>query len=1367
MVKWIRIYQFLTKYNDLLATGSSGGIYTVTAMGSNGCTNTATTNVILNTNCAGYCGTVVDIRPLNPSGCSNTDGNITVDEFGGNNYESSMDGITWYRGYRVYPNLGVGTYLLFLRDYTSKIICRTVNITIESKTTSFYTGENITGSNGCFATTGAIQLLGVNSTDQVSWISLANRTFTPVNTLSSNTITGLKAGTYYVRVIRGGIYCFSERIVTVPNTGTACPASAICSVGPTVPNLFPNGDFGSGATVAGPVLGTNVTGYGYSLPSCNAPNDGFYSIANTTDCNGASPGGNIFGTWIISEDHTTGDTGGYMMVVNASHNPDVVVEQTILNLCPNTQYNFTAYVRNLIDPAYYSTHIYPNFSFLIDGVIQHITGNITNPNWNLVGFSFKTGPTTNQAIFSIRNNAPGGNGNDWLIDDITVNKCPLDIVLSGQSIACLGATNETITASVTDPNSEHDWYKWQESIDNGVTWQDVTGVLQGTYVGTTMNVTINLPTPIVSALSGKLYRIRMATTSATVDDVQCSVISQITQVIVPPVAVSVSAPQTICEGQSATLTATGSGGTAPYTYTWTNTASTGSPISVSPVANTVYTVTARDVDNCSATATTSVTVTPIPTASAVGQTICSGNSFSVSPTTNIVGTTYTWTSALQSGTATGFSNQASAVSGPISQTLTNNTTTSAVVRYTVTPYNGICAGTNFTFDVTVRPTIVITNPGPQTVCSGTAFSRTPTSNIAGTTYTWTAAITTTPTSGTITGFSNNAVASAAPITQTLTNSGTTSGVVTYTITPVANGCNGTPFTFAITVQPTIVITNPGPQTICSGASFSRTPTSNITGTTYTWTAAITTAPTAGTITGFTNNAVASAAPISQTLTNTGTTNGVVTYTITPVANGCNGTPFTIAITVQPTMVITNPGNQTICSGASFSRTPTSNIAGTTYTWTAAITTAPTSGTITGFSDNAVASSPPISQTLTNNGTTNGVVTYTVTPVTAGCTGTPFTFAITVQPTLTASLANPATICSGASVASVAPTANIAGTTYTWTLPTMSAGISGGAAQATGVATFSTGALTNSGAANGTATYTVTATNAAACNTVTFTVVVTIRPTLTASLANPATICSGASVAAVAPTANIAGTTYTWTLPTMSAGISGGAAQATGVATFSTGALTNSGAANGTATYTVTATNAAACNTVTFTVVVTIRPTLTASLANPATICSGASVAAVAPTANIAGTTYTWTLPTMSAGISGGAAQATGVATFSTGALTNSGAANGTATYTVTATNAAACNTVTFTVVVTIQPTLTASLANPATICSGASVAAVAPTANIAGTTYTWTLPTMSAGISGGAAQATGVATFNRSLDKLRSSQRHSDLYGNGNECSSM
>ncbi|MCP9746748.1 hypothetical protein EGI24_08580, partial [Lacihabitans sp. CS3-21] len=1325
---------------NLISSASSGGVYTVTGLATNGCTNTMTTSVTVNTNCAGSCGTIIDIRPLNPTACANTNGNITVDEFGGSNYETSMDGITWYRGYRVYPNLGVGSYLVFLRDWTSKIICRTVNITLESKTTSFYTGETVTSANGCFATNGSIQLAGVLATDQVSWISLSNRTYTSVGSLSpANTITGLRPGTYYVRVIRGGIYCFSERIVTVGNSGTACPASQICAVSADVPNMFPNGDFGSGAPLSGPVLPTGVTQYGYTLPSCNAPNDGFYSIMNSTDCNGASGGGNIFGTWIISDDHTPGDTGGYMMVVNASHNPDVVVEQTILNLCPNTQYNFTAYVRNLIDPAYYSTHIYPNFSFLIDGVIQHITGNITNANWNLVGFSFKTGASTTQAVFSIRNNAPGGTGNDWLIDDIVVNKCPLDIALDGESVACLGGTNETINAVVHDPNKEHDYYKWQESDDNGTTWTDVTGVLQGTYVGDSMNVTINLPTPIVSALSGKLYRIRLATTAATVGDPLCSVISQISKVIVPPVAVTVTPPLTICFGTSASLTAVGSGGTAPYSYTWTNTAATGGTVSVSPTTSTSYIVTARDVDNCSATATTSVTVTPIPTASAAAQVACSGSAFSVAPTTNIVGTTYTWTAALTSGTASGFSNQVTAVSGPISQTLVNNTTASAVVSYTVTPYNGVCPGASFIFTVTVRPNIVITNPGPQTICSATSFSRTPTSNISGTQYTWTAAIFSAPTGGTITGFSNNAVASNAPISQTLTNAGTTSGVVRYTVTPVANGCNGTPFTFDITVQPTIVITNPGPQTICSGASFSRTPTSNVASTTYTWTAAITTAPTGGTITGFSNNATASAAPITQTLTNSGTTNGVVTYTVTPVANGCNGTPFTFAITVQPTIVITNPGPQTICSGTSFSRTPTSNIVGTTYTWTAAIQTAPTSGTITGFSDNAVASVAPISQTLTNSGTTFGIVRYTVTPVTAGCLGTPFTFDITVQPTIVITNPGPQTICSGTSF-SRTPTSNISPTTYTWTaaITTAPTGgtITGFSNNASASAAPISETLTNSGTTTGIVTYTVTPV-ANGCNGTPFTIAITVQPTIVITNPGPQTICSGTSFSRT-PTSNVTPTTYTWTAaittaPT-SGTITGFSDNAIASAAPISQSLTNSGTTSGIVTYTVTPV-ANGCNGTPFTFAITVQPTIVITNPGPQTICSGASFSRT-PASNITPTTYTWTAaitttPT-SGTITGFSNNAVASAAPISQTLTNSGTTNGVVTYTVTPI-ANGCNGTPFTIAITIQPTLTASLANPATICSGAAVAAVSPTSNIAGTTYTWTLGAITGGVTGAAA----------------------------------
>ncbi|HXP52760.1 MAG TPA: PKD domain-containing protein, partial [Bacteroidia bacterium] len=63
----------------------------------------------------------------------------------------------------------------------------------------------------------------------------------------------------------------------------------------------------------------------------------------------------------------------------------------------------------------------------------------------------------------------------------------------------------------------------------------------------------------------------------------------------PPLTIKVTAtPDTVCLGNTATLTATGSGGDGNYTYSWQPGNLTGSPVIVTPLANTVYTVTLSD-----------------------------------------------------------------------------------------------------------------------------------------------------------------------------------------------------------------------------------------------------------------------------------------------------------------------------------------------------------------------------------------------------------------------------------------------------------------------------------------------------------------------------------------------------------------------------------------------------------------------------------------------------------------------------------------------------------------------------------------------------------------------------------------------------
>ncbi|MGH2566223.1 MAG: hypothetical protein ACRDE5_17015, partial [Ginsengibacter sp.] len=106
------------------------------------------------------------------------------------------------------------------------------------------------------------------------------------------------------------------------------------SLGDPVVNIT----FGAG-TNPGPSLGGS-TNYGYVNHDC--PDDGFYTVANSTS-------GCFGGTWhTLVEDHTPGDVNGYMMVVNASFNPGDFFVKTVDGLCPNTTYEFAAWMYNVL-----------------------------------------------------------------------------------------------------------------------------------------------------------------------------------------------------------------------------------------------------------------------------------------------------------------------------------------------------------------------------------------------------------------------------------------------------------------------------------------------------------------------------------------------------------------------------------------------------------------------------------------------------------------------------------------------------------------------------------------------------------------------------------------------------------------------------------------------------------------------------------------------------------------------------------------------------------------------------------------------------------------------------------------------------------
>ncbi|TRZ74861.1 MAG: hypothetical protein D4R97_03450, partial [Bacteroidetes bacterium] len=210
---------------------------------------------------------------------------------------------------------------------------------------------------------------------------------------------------------------------------------------------------------------------------------------------------------------------------------------------------------------------------------------------------------------------------------------------------------------------------------------------------------------------------------------------------------------------------------------------------------------------CTATSPTvqTVTVKPRPAVTnAANFTICSNGTTNIVLIASLPGTTFSWTATGSSGSVSGFS----ASGGPvISQTLINSGFNIETVDYAVTPSLNGCDGTVAHYIVTVDPVAdAYFNPNGQTICSGGTSSISILSHVAGATFTWNGV----GSSGNISGYGPGATSS---ISQTLTNIGTGTETVTYTISPSFNSCPGTPNSVVVTVNPLPSVT----YTICNDA----------------------------------------------------------------------------------------------------------------------------------------------------------------------------------------------------------------------------------------------------------------------------------------------------------------------------------------------------------------------------------------------------------------------------------------------------------------------------------------------------------------------------------------------------------------------
>jgi hypothetical protein len=346
------------------------------------------------------------------------------------------------------------------------------------------------------------------------------------------------------------------------------------------------GTFGSGTTLNRTTdLTTQINGYTFinEVNAINGVGDGRYALVknispksgtirtarrNPNCGTGLSPNdlyscsNRMFnGFWYIDGDHTgtndaigntppAGNTnGGYMLMVNADYVASEIYRQTLTNLCPNTYYEFSAWVRNIcptcgIDsvgqqftnsvpaapppPPNGYPGVYPNLAFLLNDVDYYNTGDIDTLGWLKRGFVFRTGPSQTSATFSIRNNSQGGGGNDWVLDDIAVATCLPNMQYSPSNSPSICEGNSIIiTDTVSSYFNNYSYYKWQRSTDGGVTWVDIGGTSGSTTpvwngLAYTYVLSYTIPPAFTTAANdGDRYRVVVGTTAANLTDANC------------------------------------------------------------------------------------------------------------------------------------------------------------------------------------------------------------------------------------------------------------------------------------------------------------------------------------------------------------------------------------------------------------------------------------------------------------------------------------------------------------------------------------------------------------------------------------------------------------------------------------------------------------------------------------------------------------------------------------------------------------------------------------------------------------------------------------------------------------------------------
>jgi gliding motility-associated-like protein len=586
---------------------------------------------------------------------------------------------------------------------------------------------------------------------------------------------------------------------------------------------------------------------------------------------------------------------------------------------------------------------------------------------------------------------------------------------------------------------------------------------------------------------------------------------------------------------------------------------------------------------CSSLDSVVVTVNPEPVVNAIAdQQYCSGTNAQIQFSgSGVANTTYEWTNTF---TGIGLFTRGT---GDIIFVAINNTNAPVKSRITVTPVANGCQGASRQFTITVNPNPVLNSQlNIPTVCSGTAVRYTPTSAVAGATFTWTRPA--------VPGIDNPAASGTGPINEVLNNSASAAVNVRYVYTITANGCSSSQVVNVL-VNPAVRVNNPGYQLVCSNSSkqivFNG---STVAGTQYFWT----------------NDNVALGIPASGIgniffIASNNTADSISSnITVTPRANGCNGTPVTFRVTINPLPVLTS--SQTppaVCSNNDFNYIPTSNVSQTIFNWVRPA--------VNGIANSPAVGTGAISERLINSTTVPVIVTYQITMINNGCINRQ-NITVVVNPSLTLSNTNyNFSLCSGQPFRFVPQSVNPVNQ-YQWRRDAVP-GISNPAITSSGIINE---VLINTTSAPITVTYRYSLINASPCSADQI-VTVIVRPLPLLTSAKNVVVCSNVPVG-YNPIANMAGSSFSWSRAVVT-----GIANAAGVGLVSINErLVNNTTAPIDVRYVYTIANSNGCSN-TDTVIVQVRPVPVAGFVADLSVCANANTSAITFSSNIPGTVFDW------------------------------------------------------------------------------------------------------------------------------------------------